>query len=651
MEHKKVPTPMIWSFDEKTRAKKKYLRDLDFIHEHTEVDIIELSTGYGVAVSKYTSFHDDLKEVVEHAHELGIRIVLRNRMVPGFFNEEPYIMESPEDAQGLVSDSEGTVDEDGYFTFTQHAEWARPKIRPLWNRVVKVYCFEKTGDGFYRPGTVQDITDRVRVIGQSSDWITAEVNAGKECAGMHIFAMTVQFYNAPECFGDGAFETYRREMDRVSDIPLDGYCMDESGYMVLDFPRNHPGESFRKRLYSDAQVSYFEKTYGCSLDRLMFDMRYAPEGNDAVRIRAINTYFDAVRRQPVRIEYQVADYAKKLFGDDIFLTCHNTFHNNLDNDEIWKTGCMWWDLPRDFGHTDENITFPVRMGISLAAPEPICIDMFYHKEQEPYYRHIVEGAPFCCREFHHCFNDGVWGQGFDDLEFLKNIRVLDRAMKRLDTFQTERPKFDLLIVFGSSAQMNWYPDTEARNLWDVDGKMKVLDKCKTIWDAGYRCALVPDYAVSDGRLKIDGNGVSFCSVHFSHMLFLYPKYAKKEVYAFLNEADKNGTAMAVIGRADIDFDAEPASVTCPQYDEFSLSILKDMNCPNSGISGGCIYADGSFALVSMGLLTGEEQAFDFVADGKRITGTHTGMLAYPEGEPLIATAGSKLWIDGKPVVQ
>lgn len=642
---KRVPNAMQWQFNDQSLKRKQYLKDLDFIKEHTDVNMINIATVHGAVPEGNKQFHDDLMELVEYAHKLGIGIVLRNTHVKGFFNDEPHIIEDQRNAQGLVYDSEGVLDHEGYFTATQVARWARPKLKPLWNRVVKAYVFEKTGEGFYMDGTLEDVTDRIRVICSESNSITVEADLGAKYAGKTIFIMTVQYFNWYDCYGDAMFRQHKATMDMFADIPLDGYCMDEAGYMVLDSSKSHEERDWF-RMYSAAQRDYYENSLGIDLDRLLFDMRYAPENDEGVRIRAINRYFEEHQKQPVRIEWEVAEYEKKLWGENVFLTCHNTFHNNLLTDEVWKTGCRWWDLPRDFGHTDENITFPVRMGVSLAAPEPICIDMYYHKEQQPYYDHIIEGAPFNCREFHHSYNDDVWGQGFKDINFLKNIRTLDRQVARLNEFQTERPKLDLLIIFGAAAQFNWYPDYAARNRWDIDYTMKVLEKCDAIWKAGYRCALVPDYAIEDGRITLENEKICFNGYPFTHCLFLYPKYAKKQTYELLNQAGSNGVNIATVGRADIDFDAESASLSVANYAEFDMSVLEKMNCAKSAIPNGCIYRDGSFSLVSHGLLTGEATAFEFEINGTRFTGQYTGLLAYREGKFAFATEGSELFANG-----
>ena len=272
--------------------------------------------------------------------------------------------------------------------------------------------------------------------------------------------------------------------------------------------------------------------------------------------------------------------------------------------------------------------------------------MYYNRDKEPYYDHIIEGAPFNCREFHHSYNDGVWGQGFKDLDFLKKIKKLDLTVSLLDGFQTEFPRLDLLVIYGSNAQNNWYPDYEARNFWDLDGKMQILNKCEELWQSGYRCALVPDYTITDGRTKIEGNKISFNGHTFTHLLFLYPKYAKSDVYEFLNNADESGVPMAVVGRCDIDFDANNAELSAPHWDEYSISVPESIGCPKSAIDGGCIYTDGSFCMVSGGILTGEMKEFSFKIGDTVYSGRHTGLMAYRKVKFAFASVGSELFENG-----
>lgn len=638
---------------------KEYLSELDFIRENTECNYILTHPGGGVWETCSQQTYPVLKDLVEHAHEVGLKVVIRLHPSQGFNNSgvvpqqgtapevdqaKVFHIPNPMESDAITQDYEMTADENGYAEFVHTAKWSRPKIAPLFCEVLRAYAFEKTGEGFYREETLTDITDCVRIYRMMPGTMEAEIDAGKEHAGKTIFVIVAQHYNYTET-GEPAWQAFKRVLDSYADIPFDGVDLDEYGmsYLCLSSSDELP---FRGRRYSGGMNEYYQNELKLDLSRLLFDMRYAPENKEEVRIKAINLYFDTLRRFPLYVENRVAEYAKKLFGEETYLGVHNTFHNKLDRDEIWSTACNWWDLPRDFGHTDENITFPVKMGVMLAAKEPIMMDMYYSKRAEDHYDHMIEGAPFGCREIHHSFKDFTWGQSFTEPEFLKKINKCDREIARLNEFQTEYPKLDLLIIFGASAQFNWYPNDEARNEWDVDGTLGILPKCDEMWKAGYRCALVPDYAVADGRIRLDGNKIYFNGHPFTHCLFLYPKYAKKETYALLNEAGQNGVGIAAVGRADIDFDGDAATLTIPCFEEFDLSILETINCPKSVIPGGCIYRDGSFSLMSHGVLTGEKTEFDFVIDGVRYAGHHTGLLAYRKGQYAFATEGSELWVDG-----
>ena len=55
-----------------------------------------------------------------------------------------------------------------------------------------------------------------------------------------------------------------------------------------------------------------------------------------------------------------------------------------------------------------------------------------------------------------------------------------------------------------------------------------------------------------------------------------------------------------------------------------------------------MYDDGSFALVSRGILDGKPVEFDFTVDGVRYRGSHTGILAVRSGKVVHATPGWKM---------
>ncbi len=659
---KEIPNSLLWNFESNSLVQKKYLKDLDFIKENTTVNYVVISPRNGVILQNLQQCHEAFKELTEYAHKIGLKVGLHLVTHKGFYNAifstgnhpaidqaELFPISDPKKAQAITNDIELTADENGCAEYTHTAVWGRSKIMPIYSEIVKAYSFEKTAEGFYKADSLEEITQKVRITDARTNVTKFEIDLGKENKGKNIFVILAQYYNCTAVSDE--WDNFKELIDAYSDIPLDGVQLDEYGYMVLNTNSIQRGEEppFRGRMYSKGMKAYCEEKLNLDLDRLLFDMRYAPDSNDKVRIKAINTYFELLRVFPLEIEKKAYDYSKKVFGDDIYVSCHNTFHNNLESDEIWRTACNWWDIPRDFGHTDENICFPVRWGVMLACKNPIMIDMYYSPKSETHYDHIIEGAPYNCREFHHMYDDFYWGSSFTETEFLKNIRHLDETVATLNDFQTVYPKMDVLIVYGAAAQNNWYPDYTARNIWDIDGSLHIQDKCDQMWKAGYRCALAPDYAIEDGRITCKGDKICFGGYEFSHCLFLYPKYAKKETYEFLNNAYKNGVKIAVVGKSGIDFFGDKVELTAPHFENFYLEILKEMGCEKSAIDKGCIYKDGSFSLVSDGLLTNLPEEFEFILDGKKIHGKHTGLLAFRENSVAFATADSELFIDDEKV--
>lgn len=656
-----VPKALVWQFNDRSLSRRQYLKDIDFISRNIDVDVLAIAPLENVNVEDSGQFHDAFKELVEYASSKSIRVVLRQEPgMSGFFNasvdgsdEGTFVIADQTEAQGVAYDDETVLDDEGFAEVKVSAKWARNKLRPLRNELLRVYAFDRTGAGFYRPGSLTDITGKARVVARTSRAQTIEIEAGTEYAGKNVFVLTCQYFNYRDLFGGAFARQQKKIMDSLRDVPLAGFYLDESGYMVLDSRRIRRGETspWRGRFYSAAMEREWRSKHGTDLVRTLFDMRYAPEGDDRARIRAINLYMETMRMKPLEVERELVAYQKRIWGDDVFLACHSTFHNKLDGDEVWHTGCDWWDVPRDFGFTDERTDYPTRMGVLLSSKKSMLLHMYYSKNAEDYYREMIGMAPFNGRVFQHAYNDGVWGLGFNETEttFLPDIRKLTRVISSLDTFQNVCPRLDLLVVFGTAAQFNWYPDHDARNKWDVDGSLGIQNKMRALWEAGYRCALIPDTMITDGRLGISDGRFVFNGHEFRHCLFLYPKYAKKEVYGFLNRAAAEGMSLAVAGRADIDFDADPVRFRGKAYESYSDSILVDMGVPKTGIKGGAVLSDGSFALASRGIIDGSVTEFGFDVDGVRYTGSHTGLLAYRKGGAMFGTEGSVLFRDGVPV--
>ena len=122
-----------------------------------------------------------------------------------------------------------------------------------------------------------------------------------------------QYYNYTAVAS--AWDNFKYLIDAYSDIPLDGVAVDEYGYIHLNTNLIVRGEepAFRGRMYSKDMKKHYEENLNIDLDRLLFDMRYAPQNDEKVIIKAINTYFEVLRYFPLEVEKRVYEYSKKTF--------------------------------------------------------------------------------------------------------------------------------------------------------------------------------------------------------------------------------------------------------------------------------------------------------------------------------------------------
>ena len=329
------------------------------------------------------------------------------------------------------------------------------------------------------------------------------------------------------------------------------------------------------------------------------------------------------------------------------------------NDELWCTGCNWWELPRRYAQTDEDICYPVRMGIACGCPENLIYDMYFRNDESRFFEKAVRDARFNTRIHYHAINDGSrWGINTGTKEFLEKIEKIESKITLLDMFDPALPKMELLVVFGFPALYNWYPDTEARNKMDINGKLDILKRVKELWDRGFLNALAPSDAITDGRITVDGNVFDYCGHKFDKLLYLYPQYSKCEIPEFLNMAVANGCDVRMIGEYTRDFDGNPASLEldekytlCEQAD-----IPTEMKLTANKILNGCVLEDGSVVISDHDSIMNDSFCtYNFEISGHSYEACFSGIFALKtdeKGVPVKLAAGNLRYLkkDGEQIV-
>ncbi|WP_263367405.1 hypothetical protein [Edaphobacter bradus] len=574
--------------------------------------------------------HALLANIVKDAHANGLKLGTAFNWLT--VDTEQKI--SFNEAQTVVSSAETTLDDRGHATLTVGA-----KLRfapPLKSELLRVYVFTKTADGEYDPRTLEDVTTKAHGVARIGDPTTGlmdvTIDLGPRYAGKTVVAMQQTWLNALDLQNDAYIRWVHNALDEYRDVPLDGTALDEFGYTRL--LGNPP---WRGLFAGEAFQARFEASTGMKLPETLLAMRYSPSGHPEVRIRAIDKYWDFLRTGPQRIEMEFNNYSKKVFGETTFAGIHNTIHNHLTNDEPWTSGLNWWIIPRQYGMSDENLSISLRMGMLVSHPGNIMYDQFYGRDIHMFAEKALYDARFNARIHYHGYNDvGAWGVDLSTEPLLKTINPIEEKIRLLNRFDPAAPELPLLVVFGMPRLLNWYPREADRNSFDVNGSLLIEEKAKALWDAGFRCAVVPSDLIDNGMLRLDDHGVPVIHGHrFRAIVYLYPEYAKRSTLSFLEAYVQHGGALMLEGTATRDFDGEPiadrfssiaAKARVNSFDIANLDKLAITKDPLQKIGGSL--EDGSVILTDLASIEKHTpNDFSVTVGGHNFRGSYEGVFA------------------------
>jgi hypothetical protein len=422
-------------------------------------------------------------------------------------------------------------------------------------------------------------------------------------------------------------------LDDYSSIPLDGAAVDENGNMSIGLANLAKAKKIMtERTWSDDFEAQYQNTFNADPARLLFDMRYAPENKPEVRIKAINTYFDTRTRGALKPENFLYDYSKKLFGKDSFIGVHSTIHNSLVNDDVWTDGINWWDLPRDYGQTDEFTIMPERMGLGISGSHPVMYNMFYHKKMDVMFKEALDCAAFGVREHYHAWNDNFHGKNVGSDEFLHDMKPVESRVRLLNHFDPVAPKLPLLVIYNFPYLFNWYPDKNKITFTGIR-RVDMQPLAASIWQAGYPCAAIPSTWLEKGIVKVRDDGkVQIKDRVFDAVVFLYPQYARPYSFAFMKELlDKKGSLM-VRGEAARNFDGNDCSAVfgdiLRKAVPFDLKSIPKLGVKPNPVRNGTFLQDGSLVMSNYASVkTNTSTPFNIRVGGAVFTGSYQGVFA------------------------
>jgi len=160
-----------------------------------------------------------------------------------------------------------------------------------------------------------DISKDCKAIIKDRSTVQVQIHA-PQAKGLTACIMTQQYVSQSSMWDDVEINGFTETMKSYGDIPFDGFALDEYGNkFVIRSIEMKPTDNFRARWYSNGMAGEFQKTTGQSLDRALFDGRYAPTGKPELRMKAINVYMDFMRKGALRVEDAVYQKSKEIFRE------------------------------------------------------------------------------------------------------------------------------------------------------------------------------------------------------------------------------------------------------------------------------------------------------------------------------------------------
>jgi hypothetical protein len=622
------PELVYWFWQSNTLANAQYLREVERMAKDSPFTFTFL-TDRGVDFYDFAKMHDSFAKTVAAAHQNHLKVGLQIWEKPD--SKTSHLTTAQ--AVALVSEGKIILDAQGHAECSLTTTNGRGRT-PFQGELLKAYAFQETAPGFYAPESLQDVSRYAKTLKSDNvAEVKVVVDAPSALAGKTLYLMAAHYYNHPDLFGEAMINNFQDALQHYSDIPFDGTALDEFGWMMVNPKRAQP---FRDRIYGQAFATEYQKRTGTPLERALFDMRFAPAGEPAVRMRAINHYFEVLRDGPLRVEQAFRQMSQKIFGSEIFSGIHDTYHNSLVKEDVWRTGLNWWNLPRDYGQSDEGNFYPLHMGLLVAHKQPVEINQFYNRDLKKILSKAIEDARFGVRMHYHAWNDtGQWGKNIGDPEVLSAIKSVEEKIRLLNQFDPAAPQLPILVVFGMPALLDWYPDEAARSDWDINGRLGIEEKADAIWQAGYPCALVPSDLIDKGQITLDADNHPVINGHrFQAVVYLYPQYAKVTTLDFMERYSQQGGKLMLEGEAANDFDGADIAqrfdklLAAATVRGFDVEKLTQLGVSPNQLDGGAFMEDGAVVFTDFNSLkSGKPQTFNVTLSGHNFSGTYVGVCA------------------------
>ena len=311
-------------------------------------------------------------------------------------------------------------------------------------------------------------------------------------------------YHCIDVFSPNLLPFARELMERCKALGADGAMHDEWGFMPDYLPDLH---TF---WWSENMAKAYRKFFGCDLVDDYPLMALGAKG-DADRSKAIGAFMKLVLDRNVEIELDFYDADKMLFGDDVYVVKHPTWHCWICPQEYFHNGLNWWQAKRDWAQGDEVTPFYVLNALSKKWGSPVWLNEGYSATQaKNTFRHWSY-AMCGGRQVYHCLYSGnpremepyermAWEERRVRLstDLMASGGLAAQSRVRLLNLITRAPvDSPVAFVFGHEKLVDWNSDG-----WNDHGAKQIGG----LLADGWWCDAYPASECALGTFAVDGDG-------------------------------------------------------------------------------------------------------------------------------------------------
>lgn len=444
--------------------------------------------------------------LAREAHAHGIQVLMDIDARIGRFE---FLKRWPDDAAGVLrvetfAPTNGLARfEVGFKSYRDHMAWgARAGYDPMASELAGVYAVRVGADGLAVPGSRREVESVEGLVA-----LPASVSgAVRGLADDETLVVAAKFRLLAVDPCSPHLTPYLEELARAyGTLGADGAMRDEWGFPPM---RDWADSNHRAMPCTDLfAAEYAKETDGRDYVRDCMLAIQGERGRETERRRAVDAMMRVIWREVSRTESEFYAMNRRVFGEDVYVTKHPTWHTGFRGSEFMHNGLDWWTARRDFAQSDETVPLPCILGMARKTGGHVWLNEGYGPDPDHYGYALWRYALCGGRMVYHGIYGSVstlTGLPPDEAFFRCQTDILtpgnvaaQTRVRLLDLITRAQVEVPVAMVFGHFRTMNWLDAAY------LDGGLALAHR---LGGDGWYAESFPSTELELGTFRVDEDG-------------------------------------------------------------------------------------------------------------------------------------------------